>query len=228
MKNSTVSAIAISAIVFVALSGCSGPKSRVSSQFKAQRQSVDINEVFSRGVELHALSDCRRAIPLLSKAAYHGPGYEDAQWRLGECLMQRDKPAITSTVYLEGLTWIRRSAEAGWPEAQGRLATVYTQESAMRPVEAAMWLTLYDRNLRRSRIGFVPLPAKVLMDTREHISASQMAEGRALADAWTKSVWKPPIPPQDGSIGGTGHQAEGGKTGRGRSGKGRKGERPLS
>lgn len=228
MRKSSISFVAALAVAVLFISGCSNGQRGPGAG--ARPQQPNINDVFARGVELHEAEDCRKAVPHLYQAAFHGPGYEDAQWRLGECLMRRAQPAISSTQYLEGLVWIRRAAEAGWPEAQARLAVAYTHDGLMRPVEAAMWLTLRDQNVRRSRIGFVSLPPETLANIRARLSPSQIAEGEARANAWKKTLWRPPSKQRAGSFAETGDSPEGapGKGQGRREGKGRRGERPLS
>lgn len=231
MRKVSTTLAATFAVSAILLSGCSGDQQGPGSRGAIPRQQgPNINDVFARGVELHEAEDCRKAVPHLYQAAFHGPGYEDAQWRLGECLMRRTPPAISSTQYLEGLMWTRRAAEAGWPEAQARLAVVYTQDDLMRPIEAAMWLTLADRNLGRSRIGFVPLSPDTMATIRARLAPSDIAEGEARANGWKKTVWRPPSKHRGGSFAGTKDRPPGSETnGKGRGqGKGKRGERPFS
>ena len=42
-----------------------------------------------------------------------GPGYENAQTALGDCLLKIAGTSDLSSDYLEGLTWLRRAADAG-------------------------------------------------------------------------------------------------------------------
>lgn len=229
MRQTSISIMAGLAVALLTVSGCGGGKGGPGSGV-ARPQAPNINDVFARGVELHEAEDCRKAVPHLFKAAFQGPGYEDAQWRLGECLMRRGQPTISSTPYLEGLVWTRRAAEAGWPEAQARLAVAYANEGLWKPVEAAMWLTLSNRNVQRSRIGFVALSPETVDEIRARLSPAQMAEGEKRADGWKKTVWRPPAKQRAGSFAETGERKEGGPgKGQGRrGGKGQRGEQPLS
>jgi hypothetical protein len=164
------------------------------------RPGADSNAIYAEAMALKAHGKCAEAAPKLRQVAGLGPGFEGAQTALGECLTQGQAgDGEVSADYLEGLTWLRRAADAGWPEAQGRLADIY----ALGPVmvrnadEAGYWLALYLSNPGKSRVGFVPLPAGIVSATAAAIPADAKARGAARADKWERKVWMPPTPPKE-------------------------------
>jgi hypothetical protein len=170
-----------------ACSSGSGPR----GVLPRDRDAVDrMSTAYVRGVELQNAGKCEEAVKLLERAAAQGPGYEDAQRRLGECLITLSNGS--GEQYSQGIVWLKRAAEAGWPEAQGALAFEYATGPQADPVEAAKWLILYERNPRLKRIGFTPLPAGRLARIRAAIPAEAMAKGQTAADAFMPVVWQPP------------------------------------
>jgi len=157
------------------------------------RPGTDVNALYVDGMALKSKGDCAGAVRKLRQVAAIGPGYENAQTGLGECLLGTNKGSELSADYLEGLTWLRRAADAGWAEAQGRLAYAH----ALGPVairnaeEAAYWLALYRTNSGRSRVGFVPLPDDQLAAVDAAIPAAAKAAGDKRAETWVRKVWIP-------------------------------------
>ncbi len=178
-----------------------------------------LNQAYLKGVDLHRSGNCSAAIRRLYPVAMAGAGFEDAQRHLGECLTST--AADNQTQYLEGLLWLRRSAEAGWPEAQGALAVEYVEGPVPDLREAALWLALYNRNPRRSRPAFTPLPTEVLARLDAAIAEDLIQAGQKAADGFKIVVWKAPkgLSPSRAS---NSRRPEGGP-GQGR-GPGRKGE----
>lgn len=160
------------------------------------RPGVDANAAYSQGVELKAKGDCRAAVLKLRGPANIGPGYENAQTALGDCLLQLAGNSDLSSDYLEGLTWLRRAADGGWPEAQAALAQAHTiGPSALRnQAEAAYWLALYDANPGKARIGFTPFDPAALAAIRAKLTSADKAAGEQRAAGWERKVWLPPTP----------------------------------
>ncbi|MBY0511405.1 MAG: hypothetical protein K2P94_14790, partial [Rhodospirillaceae bacterium] len=152
---------------------------------------------YSQGLDLKTKGDCAGAIQKLRPVANLGPGYENAQTALGACLLQiglrNNEP---SGDYYEGLTWLIRAGDAGWPEAQGALAMSHAfGPSAIRNgEEAAYWMTLYQTNPSKLRIGFVPLPAADVAAVEKILSPADKTAGVARARAWKRHIWLPPPP----------------------------------
>lgn len=160
---------------------------------------MDANAAYSQALDMRAQGNCAGAILKLRPVANLGPGYENAQTALGGCLLQEDSKNLSSD-YLEGLTWLRRAADAGWPEAQGTLAIAHS----MGPLvihngdEAAYWLTLYESNPSRMRIGFTPLPAGDIAAVEKALTAGEKETGAKRAAQWQRKVWLPPAQPAPG------------------------------
>ncbi len=158
----------------------------------AVRPGRDPNDAYIQATELKAKGDCANAIALLRPVARLGPGYENAQTALGECLVAQ---ADTTD---EGAVWLTRAADAGWPEAQAALALYYGSQAPERNTgEAAYWLALYDSNPSKARIGFrAPAPDRI---AALHASLPDTAKtaGAKRAAAWERKLWIPP-PSQNG------------------------------
>ncbi len=164
------------------------------------RAGTDPNKVFSDAMDLKSKGDCVRAAVQFRRVVSMGPGYENAQTALGECLTQTTDGQEASSDYLEGVVWLRRAADAGWPEAQGRLAQTYAlgPTSVRNTAEAAYWLALYDVNPGKSRIGFVALDATAIAAVRKSLSATELDSGVSRAAQWQRKVWMPPATPTAG------------------------------
>jgi hypothetical protein len=165
------------------------------------RPGVDPNAIYSSAMDLKAKGDCASATAKLRPIANLGPGYENAQAALGECLTQTndqkpDQKEVPSD-YLEGLAWLRRAADAGWPEAQGRLALLYAfgPGTLHNGEEAAYWLALYDANGNKARVSFVPMDAPTLKRVRDALTEEEKSVGDQRATQWQRRVWIPPPPP---------------------------------
>jgi TPR repeat protein len=164
------------------------------------RGGLDANAAYSQGVDLKAKGDCAQATLRLRPVAGLGPGYENAQTALGECLVQMAGTAELSAEYLEGLMWLHRAADAGWPEAQFDLAESHaTGPAAIRNMrEAAYWLALYDDNPEKARVGFVAPDAAALKALHAGLSPADLEAGRQRAAQWQRKMWLPPTPPAPG------------------------------
>ena len=160
------------------------------------RGGLDANALYSQGMDLKAKGDCKGASIKLRPPANLGPGYENAQTALGECLLQVAGNGDLSSDYLEGLAWLRRAADGGWPEAQLDLAQTYLMGPATfrNTAEAAYWLALYDANGGKSRIGFVAFDPSELAALRTKIPAADKALAEKRAAQWQRKVWLPPTP----------------------------------
>jgi len=177
------------------------------------RPGADPNKIFTEAMDLKSKGDCVQAAVQLRRVVVMGPGYENAQTALGECLTTTESIGDATSDYLEGVVWLRRAADAGWPEAQGRLAQVYASgpTSVRNSGEAAYWLALYDANPGKSRIGFVALDAAALAAVRKTLSSAEQEEGLRRAATWQRKVWLPPAPANADSANGPGAHARPGR-----------------
>jgi hypothetical protein len=219
---STIRPLAAILVLSIAVTACSSPPKR--APLPKDRNAVDrISDAYVRAVELQGKGDCEKASKLLYRVAMQGAGYEDAQRRLGECTIAM--AGSDRTRYMDGIVWLRRAAEAGWPEAQGSLAYEYATGLMADPVEAARWLTLYENNPRMKRLGFTPMPATKIAGIRARITPEQMAQGEAAAATFIPVAWAPPAaakrdaaadlkegdePVKDGKYGRTPHRRDDG------------------
>ncbi|MBI1181566.1 MAG: tetratricopeptide repeat protein [Alphaproteobacteria bacterium] len=185
-----ISSLAIALLGCLALAACSsGP--RPHGSLPRDRNAVDrMSDAYVRAVELQNAGKCDEAVKLLRRAAEQGPGYEDAQRRLGECLIQLSNG--DKEKYAEGLLWLKRAAEAGWPEAEGALAYEYVTGPEPNLIAAAKWLTLYDTNPRKKRVAFTPMLPSRVDRIRAALTPETLAEGRAAAAGFVPTVWEPP------------------------------------
>jgi TPR repeat protein len=155
------------------------------------RPGRDPNAAYIQATELKAKGDCASAVMLLRPIAMIGPGYENAQTALGECLVEAD------TTRADGLTWLSRAADAGWPEAQASLALFHAADAPSRnAAEAAYWLALYDANPSKARVGFRAPDTKALARARQSLSSNDIAAGARRAASWQRKLWLPPAPPE--------------------------------
>ncbi len=185
-----IKTIAVLLAASMALAACSS-KPPPRGRLPQDRNAVDrMSNAYVRAVQMHNAGDCAGASKLLYRVAVQGSGYEDAQRRLGECnivLAGGDR-----TKYMDGIVWLRRAAEAGWPEAQGALAYEYAAGIMADPIEAAKWLTLYDKNPKTKRLGFTPTSPEKLTRARLKITPEQWEKGREAAASFVPVVWVPP------------------------------------
>lgn len=182
--------------IAAALSGCGGGRGRdrdegmiVQERADGTRVAVrpgrDPNAAYIQATELKAKGDCATAVMLLRPVAMLGPGYENAQTALGECLLAQAADRE------DGVTWLTRAADAGWPEAQAALAIHHGTGE-----EAAYWLALYDANPNKARIGFRAPDAKVLATVRSSLSGADKTAGMRRAATWKQKLWLPPATPE--------------------------------
>lgn len=178
------------------LAGCGGRRAdpregmiveeRADGTRVSVRPGSDPNAAYVQATELKAKGDCAGAVMLLRPVAMLGPGYENAQTVLGECLAQTDRPD-------EGVTWLTRAADAGWPEAQALLAIHFGGSAESRNGdEAGYWLALYDSNPSKGRVGFRPPEGKVLAAVRGSLTDTQRENGQRRAASWQRKLWIPP------------------------------------
>ena len=184
------------------LAACAGgdaprtPEERVEQLMAMQElPTVDVSaRLYTQALELKAAGNCAAAIPPFYNLASRGDGYELAQYHLAACLLEAAEPSIVSTDFLEGLLWLRRSAEAGSPEAQGELARLYLGgPPGVRDVrEAALWYELHLANPAAKRPGFSPLPRAVAQGIEAALPEDVRAAARERARSWRKTVWRAP------------------------------------
>ncbi|MES1990042.1 MAG: hypothetical protein V4441_03705 [Pseudomonadota bacterium] len=127
--------------------------------------------------------DCsERTVTMLTCYAYRGHGYEGAQTALGQCYMKQKNEK-------NGLTWLKRAADSGWPEAQTALANHYL-DSTNDPAEGGKWAILYRRNPSLLSLGVAP-DERVAEKMGAKLNDTQLADAQARAKGWVAKFWKP-------------------------------------
>lgn len=215
MKNGAHHA-AIAAAAVLSLAACGGPQRESidlpdSPGGRMLRQDRNPNAAYAEGIDLRNRGNCPGAIEKLRPVANMGPGYANAQTALGVCLLTvGNKGGALTKDFDDGLTWLQRAADSGWPEAQGALARVHLigPESIRNGEEAAYWLTLYEVNAGRIRIGFVAISGAEVKAMENALSPADKAAGVKRARQWRRQIWLPP--PQE-----TGKGPEAGGEGKG-------------
>jgi hypothetical protein len=166
------------------------------------RPGPNANEAYVQGLELRKKGDCKAAVEKVRFVANLGPGYEGAQFALGDCLT-RLAAGPDAPEFHEGLMWLLRGADGGWTEAQGRLADLYVlgPASARNVDEGAYWFALYSAGAALPRFGFEPMPPETVRAIGADLTAEQRAAGNQRAAAWQKKPWIPPATarPPDGA-----------------------------
>ncbi|MDO8288064.1 MAG: hypothetical protein Q7T44_02485 [Parvibaculum sp.] len=124
-------------------------------------------------------------LSLLTCYAYRGHGYEGAQTALGQCHMKEKNPT-------EGLTWLTRAADSGWPEAQKALAMIYLDGKGVEvdSVEGGKWAALYRKNPSLLSLGVQP-DKKLAEKVSAKLDDIELSEANRRASAWVAKFWKP-------------------------------------
>ena len=206
MMRLTPAAAALTALL---LGGCAsdGPEPPTAKQSEVYmdglggrgtvlRAGTSANAVYAEAIGMKAQGNCPGAVPKLRQVANLGVGYENAQTALGECLLQATGSSELSADYLEGLIWLRRAGEAGWPEAQFRLATIHAlgPKAIRNDDEAGYWFALFNTNTGKSRVGFVAPTGAQVAALDSAISTAAKKSGAERAAKWERKVWTPPKP----------------------------------
>jgi TPR repeat protein len=130
--------------------------------------------------------DCsQETISVLTCYAYRGHGYEGAQTALGQCLIKTNSAD-------EGITWLTRAADAGWPDAQKSLALHYLngEKTAADLPEAGKWSLLYRKNPSLLSLGVSP-EKKLTEEVRSRLSPDEKTEAIRRANRWNAKFWTP-------------------------------------
>ena len=206
-------ALSLATVALLALAGCGGggPGERprrneggveitgIDGRVTIIRPGRDPNTAYTEGVDFKNQGNCPAAVVKLRPVAGIGPGYENAQTALGACLLDVGaKASPPAPDYDEGLTWLKRAADAGWPEAQAALAQAYTfgPQTVRNGEEAGYWLALYETNPTKARVGYTAMAAADVVPIQKALSAEDRARGAKRAVIWERKVWIPSAPPE--------------------------------
>ncbi len=187
-KSFALASICFGALALAACGG-GGESHQRDSQGKLIPNAGDLDPagtLYSNTISQADGGDCSvDNISVLTCFSYRGHGYEGAQTSLGQCLLRGGKTA-------EGLTWLTRAANAGWPDAQKLLARIYFDGKLAKQdnVEAATWNSLYMRNPSLLSLGVRPES-----DLGDKLRGAMSSQERSAADqrvsAWVPSYWEP-------------------------------------
>lgn len=171
-------------------------KEQAMTEQLSQIPTLDISSrLYSQALNLKSASNCAQAIPLFHQLSMRGEGFELAQYHLADCLFQTAPASATDTRWIEALLWMRRAAEAGVPQAQGVLATLYATgpANARDLAEAAMWYQLFTTNPARKKPGFSSnLDRADIIRIESALTRPALTEGKIRADNFRRFHWSPP------------------------------------
>lgn len=141
---------------------------------------------YSDAMDAANSGDCSQEIlSVLTCYSYRGHGYEGAQTALGQCLNKNKKAS-------QGMEWLKRAANAGWPDAQKALADIYLNGTLSAPdlVQAGKWAYLYRKNPSLLSLGVQP-DEKISAKIQASLNQEETLEARAMANEWVPQYWKP-------------------------------------
>src|SRR5690606_1359095 len=145
-----------------------------------------VGTLYAKSIRGAARGECDgRTLDVLTCFSYRGHGYEGAQTALGQGM-------IAGGEHAEGIEWIRRAADAGWPDAQKLLArTLLAGEVTTRDtVQAVKWGKLYSRNPALLSLGVQP-DRDIALAFQGEVTSEQNAEADKQVAAWTPRYWTP-------------------------------------
>lgn len=182
--------ISLAALVGLTLSACSsGASHQRDSQgniLPSARELDPASTLYSDTMDAANSGNCsQQVVSVLVCYSYRGHGYEGAQTALGECQLKNKNTE-------EGLSWLERAANAGWPDAQKALADAYlTGEGVAKdPVKAGKWVLLYRKNPSLLSLGVQP-DMDLVKKVSTELDEGEKTEARAAATAWRASFWQP-------------------------------------
>ena len=144
---------------------------------------------YSDTLDIANSGDCsEETITFLTCYAHRGHGYEGAQTALGQCNIHNNKVS-------EGVEWLKRAADAGWPDAQKILSQMYLdgKEVPNDNIQAGKWAALYSRNPSLLSLGV--MPERKLMETvNATLSSGERLAADGEASKWIPRYWEPSAP----------------------------------
>jgi len=184
----TIMTLCLAALTITACTGGSATRQRDSEGrvLPTLAEQDPTGTLYAKSISDARRGECdERTLDVLTCFSYRGHGYEGAQTALGQCLISTGNNA-------EGIDWVRRAAEAGWPDAQKLLAQMYLDGDVTTrdTVEAAKWAKLYSRNPALLSLGVQP-DRDVTLVFRDKITPSQNAAAESLVAEWSPRYWTP-------------------------------------
>ncbi|HEY4343774.1 MAG TPA: hypothetical protein VGN05_05470 [Parvibaculum sp.] len=182
----TLSILVVAAMFVASCNAGGGHRRDADGNLVPTAREIDPASTFySDTVEAAEKGDCANNIQPLTCFAYRGHGYEGAQTMLGQCLIRGGKDG-------DGVAWLKRAADAGWPDAQKALAQLYLDGKGVPQdnVTAGMWSNLYSRNPSLLSLGVQP-DTTLADHVRETLTADERTEARRRSDVWAPAYWQP-------------------------------------
>ena len=143
---------------------------------------------------------CAEAIPVLSRLAEWGRGYEIVQYHLGVCLLETGEaatdPAEKNTSQAKGMEWLVLAANSSNVDSQGKLAEVYISGfgTATDKIEAGKWFLIYGKHPFHREIGARELAPGVESELNTQLTSQEWAEARLRADEWQSTTQEVKVP----------------------------------
>jgi len=189
--SASVTAIVALCLVAFAITACSGggaarKRDADGRVLPTLAEQDPAGTLYAKSISDAARGECDEGtLDVLTCFSYRGHGYEGAQTALGQCM-------IAGGEHAEGIEWVRRAADAGWPDAQKLLArTLLAGEITTRDtVEALKWGKLYSRNPALLSLGVQP-DRDVALAFQGEATAEQNTEADRQVAAWTPRYWTP-------------------------------------
>lgn len=182
-----ITSIGLGALLLAACSAGGGHKRDADGNMIPTARELDpAGTLYAETVADAESGDCGgNTINVLTCFSYRGRGYEGAQTALGQCLVRTGKMT-------DGVVWLKRAANAGWPDAQKHLSELYSAGKGVEQsnVEAATWDDLYIKNPSLLSLGVQP-DTSMAQHLRETANPDERAAARERADAWSPSYWQP-------------------------------------
>lgn len=141
---------------------------------------------YSDTMDMANAGNCNEdVISVLTCYAYRGHGYEGAQTALGQCLIKTKKTE-------NGLVWLKRAANAGWPDAQKALAQTYLAGNGVQEdnIQAGKWGFLYMKNPSLLSLGVQP-DKEIVKKLSNSLSQSEILVAQSQASNWIAQYWQP-------------------------------------
>lgn len=183
----TMSLVIAATVLLTACNAGGGRKRDADGNLMPTARELDpAGTLYSDTVEEAEKGNCSpESISVLTCFAYRGHGYEGAMATLGQCFIHNGKAE-------DGVTWLARAANGGWPDAQKALARIYLEgkNAPQNKIEAGAWANLYTKNPSLLSLGVQP-DMSVSQKMRDELTAEERSEARRRSDAWSPAYWQP-------------------------------------
>ena len=181
----------VTLLALVVAVGCSS-EPKPQSPFGSKKETAKVAKLYMGQPDRMAIAaanegNCAEMIPLLKCYAFQGRGNEMAQTTLGRCLIKTANKG--DTTWSNGLTWLRRAGESGFPEAQSELVRTLSESSEDGDVvEAQTWRIIYERG-KSSAFPLPPLPQDLIAKLDARLTPELRTQADENARVWAYRFW---------------------------------------